>query len=161
MTVAVADTNEPSLAFWPDSAAQADRTIQLASRFDEVSETLVTLRPWLTHRIGYECGSAWELALAECLNNIVKHAYQGKADHVIDLWISVRQDSLCVTLRDSGQPMPQATLPQSRRPDLECHRDALPEGGFGWFLIHALTSDLVYTRKAGMNWTGFKVSLRD
>ncbi|WP_280514091.1 hypothetical protein [Allosediminivita pacifica] len=36
----------------------------------------------------------------------------------------------------------------------------LPEGGFGWFLIHELARELAYRHDGGMNRLTFRLPLR-
>lgn len=96
-----------------------------------------------------------EIVLAEVLNNIVEHAYAGQ-----DGWISLRLTcsaaALLAELGDSGAEMPGLAPPAGRLADLG---DDLPEGGFGWFLIRSLTTDLAYERHAGTNLLRFAIPL--
>lgn len=94
-----------------------------------------------------------EIVLAEALNNIVEHAY---ADGVgeIELTISVNRQGLECRIVDHGAPMPDDALP---RGTLAAPED-LPEGGFGWYLIRALSEDLRYARVAGRNQLTFRLT---
>jgi serine/threonine-protein kinase RsbW len=47
--------------------------------------------------------------------------------------------------------MPDGKMPQPRTHDLSGRAEELPEGGFGWGLIHALTSTVRYDRRAQRN----------
>lgn len=89
---------------------------------------------------------AVEIVLAELLNNVVEHAY---ADYPGEIAIEVARawDGLHCEVVDSGRPMPDGQPPD---PDLNPPQ-ALPEGGFGWFMIRALSEDLRYTRQNGRN----------
>ncbi len=99
-------------------------------------------------------GSA-ELVLAEVLNNIVEHAYRHSAGDIA-LTLFRLSEGLAVQLTDTGSAMPGCTVPAGRLPEgLDGPAAALPEGGFGWFLVHSLTRDLVYERTAGQNRLGF------
>jgi serine/threonine-protein kinase RsbW len=53
--------------------------------------------------------------------------------------------------------MPKETLPEGR---LIARADVsnLPEGGFGWFLIRALSRDLDYRRVGGRNLLSFRLN---
>lgn len=92
-----------------------------------------------------------EIVLAEALNNVAEHAYAGAAAGRVTLCLKVYGDKVVARLSDAGRRFggdrPPATLP----PCLEAPRMALPEGGFGWFLIHSLTSDIGYARRRGRN----------
>ena len=92
-----------------------------------------------------------QIVLAEALNNIVEHAYRGTADGQIRLHMTVTPKLAEMHLGDDGHPMPHGALPAPRKIDIGGARSALPEGGFGWPLIHALTEDISYNRKDGVN----------
>lgn len=93
-----------------------------------------------------------ELVLAEVLNNIVEHAYDG-APGLIEISLRRQSGALHCTVTDGGRPMAQGTLPQGHLPQPDA-RD-LPEGGFGWFLIRELSHDLRYARAKGRNVLSF------
>ena len=48
-------------------------------------------------------------------------------------------------------PLPGLRLPEGTAPPAVTPRESLPEGGFGWFLIRALTERLDYARADGEN----------
>lgn len=87
-----------------------------------------------------------EIALAEALNNIVEHAYRPGPHGLITLTLSVGQRHLTCELRDQGAAMPGLAPPGGTVPDVTGPRATLPEGGFGWSLIRALTARLHYLR---------------
>ena len=96
-----------------------------------------------------------EIVLSEALNNIVEHAYavhQGR----IEVSVRVVRGALICTVVDQGLPMPGESLPEGRLPDVRGVED-LPEGGFGWHLIRALSSDLAYRRVNGRNELRFRL----
>ena len=99
---------------------------------------------------GSLCGTV-ELCVAEALNNIVEHAYAGQAPGLV--WLTARSSDggMTIELRDKGRPLPGLSVPRRQLPDASGGLDALPEGGFGWFLIHDLTRALSYARRAGQN----------
>ncbi len=98
-----------------------------------------------------DLGESVILAVAEALNNVAEHAYAGQAPGPVHMTADLFDDVLHVTLDDHGRPMPGLVLPPPRLPDATGPRDTLPEGGFGWFLIHKLTDTLTYNRRAGQN----------
>ena len=87
-----------------------------------------------------------EIALAEALNNIVEHAYRPGSHQSITLTLSAGPRGVTCELRDRGAAMPDLAAPAGTAPDVTGQRAALPEGGFGWSLIHALTARLHYRR---------------
>lgn len=92
-----------------------------------------------------------EIALAEALNNIVEHAYRPGPDGTITLTLSVGPQYLTCELRDRGMAMPDLAPPAGTAPEITGQRATLPEGGFGWSLIHALTARLHYLRDGEEN----------
>lgn len=96
-----------------------------------------------------------EIVMAEALNNIVEHAYAGRAG-VIEVCVMLGTDGLNCTISDFGAPMPGNTLPQGAPRPLG-HLPDLPEGGFGWFLIRALAQDLQYSRFRDQNFLRFRL----
>lgn len=116
-----------------------------------VRALLAEIRGWLSLR-GVDdaaCGRI-EIVLAEALNNVVEHARLDAKDGIA-LDMTLGPDGVGVDLRDRGAPLPGLTPPAGNPPDLAGNREALPEGGFGWFLIRTLTSDLHYVRTDGEN----------
>lgn len=93
-----------------------------------------------------------QIVLAEVLNNIAEHAYDAHEIgriHV-DMWLGT--DHLSCLIRDRGNAMPSNRLPLALRPEIEDFKvQDLPEGGFGWLLIHEMTAILRYRRVDGEN----------
>jgi len=120
---------------------------------------LAELRGWLTC-LGMDediCGSV-EIVMAEALNNIVEHAYSGAGKGLVDVSVTQQTAQLSFTIRDEGQPMPGLRLPDNQLPDANGPLAELPEGGFGWFLIHHLTRQLSYERQGDQNLICFEIA---
>ncbi len=100
-----------------------------------------------------------ELVLAETVNNIIEHAYADSSHGVVELTISRVEGDLVFTILDDGLPMPDEQVPIGEAQDLDCDMGDLPEGGFGWFMIRELTSDLIYTRAGNRNRLEFRMIL--
>ena len=96
------------------------------------------------------CGTA-EIVLAEALNNIAEHAYDLSGTGKIVVTLQVEPDGTQIEIVDYGAALPGFTLPDGRLPSLDRSKDALPEGGFGWFLIRSQTDELNYHRRNGCN----------
>lgn len=99
-----------------------------------------------------------ELVLTEVLNNVVEHA-MAKRSGQISAKIDIGPDALWCCVTDAGMPMPQGGVPSGRRVGAVKAISDLPEGGFGWFLIHALTTDLRYHRSTSQNQLAFSIPL--
>lgn len=103
-----------------------------------------------------------ELVLAETLNNIVEHAF---ADQTEPGFIRIRcvcqSGDLHLRITDFGRAMPDIRIPDGKMAALGPETAALPEGGFGWAMIHALTEDISYVRSGPMNALTLRIGLRN
>jgi serine/threonine-protein kinase RsbW len=108
---------------------------------------------------GPETG-ALQIVLAEVLNNIAEHAYAGLPGGLarIDIWREPQ--GLHCRIGDQGHPLPERTLPRGDLPSLEVDQADLPEGGFGWHMIRALTTGLTYARIGDINRLEFRLPRR-
>lgn len=98
-----------------------------------------------------------ELVLAEALNNIVEHALESvDAETVIRINGNHSDAGLDFTIVDHGSPMPDGAVPTARVPQVQVDVQNLPEGGFGWFMIHTLARNVEYVRVGSAN----RLSLR-
>lgn len=102
------------------------------------------------------CG-ALEMALAEALNNVVEHAYLEDPAGWIVIELDLMDGWAACRVWDGGRPMPRKGIPTTPFPDLSVPLDALPEGGFGWALIHSLAEHLSYERLDECNCLTFAV----
>ena len=126
----------------------------------EVRQALRHLRQELDQMgIGDEDLGLAELVLGEVLNNVVEHAYGEGNGGRIRLTCRASGDALAFCVCDAGRPLPGLVPPPGLPPDLDCAREDLPEGGFGWFLVRSLTSGLTYARRLGYNVLRFRVPL--
>jgi serine/threonine-protein kinase RsbW len=108
-------------------------------------------------RLSQDDWSTVELVLAEILNNIVEHAYSDSESGLIETYLDYSKDILHCKVIDTGRSMPNGQLPEGAPKDVTCDIQDLPEGGFGWFLIHRLTCDLNYARHADQNTLSFRL----
>ncbi|WP_299814375.1 ATP-binding protein [uncultured Jannaschia sp.] len=98
------------------------------------------------------------ILLGEILNNIVEHSLAGRHDARIALAVSRDADGICVETQDVGEPLPPQLLTSARLPETAVDVVNMPEGGFGWFIIHALADEMVYVRDEGTNRLSFRLS---
>ena len=104
-----------------------------------------------------ELAGTVELVLAEVLNNIVEHAYAEENEGHIDLHAQYVDSGFRFEISDEGGEMPGGLLPVGEHVEIDTDLNALPEGGFGWYLIHDLTESLQYHRSEGRNWLCFTI----
>lgn len=110
------------------------------------------------HRLGRRFRTDIAIVLGEVLNNIVEHSLAGRRGASIELSVRVEGCALLVETVDRGRPLPPRLLLGAELPDSEVAVPDLPEGGFGWFIIHALAQDMVYERAAGANRLSFRLA---
>ncbi|MFX0546172.1 ATP-binding protein [Roseovarius sp. S1116L3] len=117
-----------------------------------VRDGLAQLRDFLSAaRLGADvCGTA-EIVLAEALNNVAEHGYPSGKPGPIRIEAMLDETRLTVDITDEGTPLPGLRLPLGRSPLITRPKTELPEGGFGWFMIHSLTSAISYRRRNGRN----------
>ena len=92
-----------------------------------------------------------ELALAEALNNIVEHSYAKMALGQVHLTVCILTSDIKITLHDTGVSVPERLLTKPALPDSSGPLQRLPEGGFGWVLIHELSDGVFYSREGSEN----------
>lgn len=101
--------------------------------------------------VGEDRAGEVQIALAEAVNNVVEHAYAGRAPGDVRIRCNLENDQLWISIWDAGVPLPDNSLPAGKPADVSGPIEDLPEGGFGWFLIRELTSDIQYQRADGSN----------
>lgn len=101
--------------------------------------------------------SSVEIVVTEVLNNIVEHALSAVPGW-FELHCSVSKHDLEFQITDNGREMPFGRLPEGIPPDIKGPWCELPEGGWGWSLVHTLTDDLHYQRNDSLNHVSFTIS---
>ena len=102
-----------------------------------------------------ELRSNCELVLAEVCNNIEEHSYWGRTGCQFSIAVTVGPQTIAVETQDTGLPMPGLKLPEPRLPPYQVEQADLPEGGFGWYLIHVLAPNPTYVRHGETNHLRF------
>lgn len=98
-----------------------------------------------------------ETVMAEVLNNVVEHALAGEPAGLVEACGQRRQKQWHFQVKDTGHPLPQKRLPSNQMPSIDTALEDLPEGGFGWAMVHMLTRDISYCRQPGRNCLRFSV----
>lgn len=124
------------------SAAFRSDSGQFAAR-ELLSHAVTTLGNW---NLAAPKRETIEVVLAEALNNVMEHAYREEDGHPIRLSLSMGNDILKCVITDEGNPIPGGKAPGGSEPVLNVPPAELPEGGFGWFLIHNMAESVHYER---------------
>lgn len=155
--VAGADGEAPGA---PDVIAERCLSRTIRSTPEDVRQALKMISGELAQQgIGETDRDAIEVVLAECMNNVVEHAFAEAPGSRFDLRLHIADEQLFCRVEDGGKPMPGLALPPGTPQDLSVSLDDLPEGGFGWFLIRELTRDLQYSRADNRNSLTFQIPL--
>lgn len=132
---------------------ETDAVMSLTSPATEIGtrKALARVMERLADQMSPERAGMVEIALAEVINNIVEHAYRGQVGGMIRLSARLGHAFLRFEICDDGSPLPGGTLPPGRPADLSVPRGNLPEGGFGWLLIHSVAREVRYSRNGEVN----------
>lgn len=116
-------------------------TALLERRFSASAEALKPIRDAVRdqlERAGCSEAEASDIVLAidEACQNIIRHAYRGIEDGVIDLHIEQRGAELVISLRDHAPPSDPECLEKSR------NLDEVRPGGLGTHLIKSVMDEV-------------------
>jgi len=104
------------------------------------------------HGVPAERAEDVRLALTELLNNIVEHAYQGRAGGEIHLELRTRDAQLTLHVVDHGAPVPSDLLERGVMPAFDLDDPlSLPEGGMGLALALQLLDKVHWVHRDGSN----------
>ena len=92
-----------------------------------------------------------QIVLLEAINNIVEHGHVNRFPSRVLLTIRESSDHVRLRLIDHGHSYPKGVIPGGKFPELPENTSQIPEGGFGWPLIHALSTKISYKRRLGAN----------
>lgn len=139
-------------------AAPQPFQVSLAADHLAVRDALRTILAQVVAHIPADDAGTLELLLAEILNNIVEHGSVPAQAAPITVSVDLQKHALACEVCDPGIALPEHLLvppPPAAAP----YGDHLPEGGFGWPLIHDLAHNLTYRRAAGRNRLSFSLPL--
>jgi len=109
--------------------------------------------------LGADVAGRFEIVMAEALNNVVEHAYEQFPSGRIAVTLSWDSAHVYCRIVDEGKALPGHKPPKGRPKPDDCAFDDLPEGGFGWHLIHTLAQDVRYIREVDKNQLSFAIPL--
>lgn len=102
-----------------------------------------------------QLGQDMNLVLSELLTNIVKYAYSFSTapsqDCKIEVHARILGEYLEVLIIDQGIKLPKYVLEKTK---VEIYGDdifSLPEGGFGWSIVHSIIDQIIYQRDNNNN----------
>jgi len=133
---------------------------RLAATNEGVRIAIGNIRAYIAEfNVSEEDLTSVELSLAEVLNNVVEHAYDGTTDGEVELRIWVQEPHLYFRVLDRGRPMPKGRLPLGSPADVDREDFEQDEGGYGLYMIRQLARKLRYTRFGPYNQLSFRITL--
>ena len=96
-----------------------------------------------------------QIALAEVLNNVIEHGYRDASAGAVAVSLSDEDGVLRIMVTDWGHAYPDHTVPDGTLPD----PTEMSEGGYGWFLIKTLMTDVTYERQLGANHLSLRLAV--
>lgn len=102
--------------------------------------------------------SSVQIVVAEVLNNITEHAYPDQHPGSFNLHVRVTRDQIVAVVSDHGERVPDCVLFSHPLADPGGDAADLPEGGFGWSLIHVLSARIRHRYVDGQNWLAIAIS---
>ena len=104
------------------------------------------------------CGEEWQLrpevvfnlqlALEECVTNVIMYAYPAEELHTIKVTAELIQSELILTIEDSGIAFDPTQVSEA---DTSLSAEERPIGGLGIFLVRQLMDSVDYRREEGKN----------
>lgn len=125
------------------------KQIILENRIDE----LVRLTSF-TEAFGEEWNIAPEvvfnlqLALEECVTNVIMYAYPPEEQHTLQVTAELQEPDLIFTIEDSGVPFDPTPVAEA---DTSLSAEERPIGGLGIFLVRQLMDSVEYRREGDRN----------
>ena len=89
-----------------------------------------------------------KIAVDEACTNVIKHAYDGEGEHVIDIAVIISRDKLVVRLRDRGRSFDPTTYSE---PNLIQFAKSRKAGGLGVHIINRLMDRVEYRTQGDVN----------
>lgn len=104
------------------------------------------------------CGETWQLksnevfniqlALEECVSNVIMYAYPTEEKHTIQVTAELLQPDLVFTIEDSGVPFDPTQVAEA---NISLSAEERPIGGLGIFLARQLMDSMEYRREKEKN----------
>ena len=67
-----------------------------------------------------------QIVLAELLNNVEEHAYDGREGGAVTLQMDLAEGHVSFSIFDHGKPMPEGPLPEGRLPEIDARLPFFP-----------------------------------
>lgn len=82
-----------------------------------------------------------QLAADEAASNIIEHAYEGISNATLDITCDMQDDTMVITMRDTGKPFDPSKVKQ---PNIKADLSDRQIGGLGVYLMRKLMDEVRY-----------------
>lgn len=123
----------------------------IPSDYDKVESVIFSVKDFLSkNNIETHILNGIDICLTEALNNIIKHAYKGEKNNLIEVIVTKEKNFLELQLIDSGIPRDSLVIKELNFDPNDI--DNLPESGMGLYLIKQLIDEMDYYSINGKNY---------
>ena len=124
-------------------------TLQVKNAFAEIPAANEAASRWLADRnLSPAADYLANLAIEELVTNCIKHGYDDKGEHIIEITLKLSANELVLTVTDDGHWFNPLELPE---PDTHLPVEDRPIGGLGIHLLRKMSDRMEYERKGGKN----------
>jgi serine/threonine-protein kinase RsbW len=126
-------------------------SVTIPADIEGISAVCRDIRGVVAERTDTDMAARVELVLAEALNNVVEHGYQGGSEQPIQVELFVEAEAIRVVVIDHSRQ--QFVFPtHAAMPDFDPDdHDTFPEGGFGLAIILQCTDQVLTERHGDAN----------
>jgi anti-sigma regulatory factor (Ser/Thr protein kinase) len=102
------------------------------------------VRRWVeVHDVDPEAVDSIVLAIDEACSNAIRHSYEGRCEHIVELTLRAEEAFLEFVVCDHGHPCPPDRV--QRRPLVPPDADELKPGGLGVQLIYEVFDEVSFS----------------
>ena len=124
-------------------------TLRVKNAFAEIPAANEASSRWLADRnLSPAADYLANLAIEELVTNCIKHGYDDKGEHIIEITLKLSANELVLTVTDDGHWFNPLELPE---PDTNLPLEDRPIGGLGIHLLRKMSDRMEYERKGGKN----------
>lgn len=124
-------------------------TLRVQSEINAIAPASAEAEAWLQSK-GMPADATFLVGLAfeELVTNCIKHGFDDDDEHLIEIVLSVSDQTLTILVIDDGRAFDASRAP---RPDLSQELEDRPVGGLGIHLLRELSDSMSYERRDGKN----------